>query len=70
MSDQKTRKQYRIDARKYRELLKEIGIVALHIDTKFCVCNNAYIDRGMVDPNCQAHDISEYIFDFIAEEKS
>ncbi len=65
MSDFKTRKQYRIQARKYQELLKNITGLAFRIEQEFCICNKAYIDRGLVDPNCQSHDIAEFVSDVI-----
>ena len=69
MSDFRTRKQYRIDARKYHKLLENIGIIALKIDMLFCVCDEAFTKIGRVDPRCQAHDISQFVFDFIEKEK-
>lgn len=53
------------DYRKYSKLLADVKALGYRIEQQFCVCHEAYIGRGLIDPHCQAHDISEYILEWI-----
>lgn len=53
------------DYRKYDKLLSDVKALGYRIEQQFCVCHEAYIGRGLIDPRCQAHDISEHILEWV-----
>jgi len=37
--------------------------IIVGLEEKFCCCHPAYKDRGLIDPQCQMHDIKDFIQD-------
>ena len=59
-----TVKHDRIRAEAYRR----VELLAWRIEQHFCTCSPAYISRGLVSPECRAHDIKYFILEWVEAE--